>query len=358
MDRVSRRSFLKQTATATAAAVAGIAGADALTRPARAASAAEGALNYNPAFSYRRLGKTDLWLSELSFGGHWRTREGQRYWGSFPDDKVPADVQRNREDVFGRAIDLGVNYLDITTPAEATAYGNCMKALGQRMHVGYSDYILCIRNPAYRTVERMMVEIDEGLKRLQMDCMDIWRPQALTDGNHTDDEIKLVVETFHKAKEQGKVRHLGISTHSWEFVMRLMNGFPDFEMFVFPYTFGSDMDPDHSVFPLLREKDCGAVCIKPFAGGSLFRAEKRRLGKDFDGNEVATRGLRRILQNEYITASIPGMTTIEELENNLTVRKMPQRLTEAEEAGTREAMRHTMAHLPPDYAWLRDWELV
>jgi predicted aldo/keto reductase-like oxidoreductase len=323
-----------------------------------AASPAEGTLNYNPAMRYRKLGKTDLWISELSFGGHWRTREGERYWGSFPNDKVPADVQRNREDVFGRAIDLGLNYLDITTPAEATAYGNAMKGLGQRMYVGYSDYILCIRDPNRRTVDAMMFEIDEGLKRLQIDCLDIWRPQADMGGNHTDDEINRVVETFHKAKDQGKVKHLGISSHSRDFTIRLMTGFPDFEMFIFPYTFGSEMDPEHSVFPMVRERNCGLVCIKPFAGGSLFRLERRQLGDKFDGNEVATRALRKILSNEYLTASIPGQTTIEELENNVSVRKMPKQLTEAEHASLREIARETMASLPADYQWLRQWEYV
>ncbi|MBM3476450.1 MAG: hypothetical protein FJX75_24525, partial [Armatimonadetes bacterium] len=222
--RLSRRDFLSTTAKAVAATAG--AGLAVSALPAKAAEPAPtDALNYEPGMRYRRMGKTGLMISEISLGGHWRTREGARYWGDFPGDVPPPDVQRDREDVVGRAIDLGVNYVDITTPAEATVYGTVLKALGERMYIGYSDYILCIRNPANRTPDKIMLEIDEGLRRLKMDCMDIFRPQALTDGNHTDDEIKVVIETAMKAKEQGKIRHLGMSSHSREFHMRVMEKF-------------------------------------------------------------------------------------------------------------------------------------
>ncbi|MFQ6130919.1 MAG: aldo/keto reductase [Armatimonadota bacterium] len=356
---MTRREFVGTAAKATAGLVGGSALATA--PPAQAAAAAPPAkdiLNYQPSMNYRKLGKTDLWISEISLGGHWRTREGARYWGSFPNDQVPADVMRNREEVVGRAIDLGINYMDITTPAEATAYGNAMKALGQRMYVGYSDYILCIRNPANRTKEKIMFEIDEGLRRFQLDCIDIFRPQALMDGNHTDQEIDAVVETGMLAMEQGKIRHLGLSTHNREFVMRLMEGWPEFEMFIFPFMAESKVDNEHSVFPMLREKNCGLVTIKPFAGGSLFRDAIRKQGPDVDKYEVASISLRKILSNEYLTATVPGMTTIDELENNVSIWKQPKQLTEAEQRLLTREFRHAMANLPPDYQWLREWEYV
>jgi len=356
---LTRREFVGKAAKAAVALAGGSAlVTPPLARPAAAAAPAKDILNYQPSMNYRKLGKTDLWLSELSLGGHWRTREGERYWGSFPNDQVPADVMRDREEVVGRAIDLGINYVDITTPGEATAYGNALKALGERMYVGYSDYILCIRNPDNRTQEKIMFEIDEGLRRLGMDCMDIFRPQADMGGNHTDAEMDTMVETGRLAKEQGKIRHLGLSTHSREFVIRLMQGWPEFEMFIFPYMAESKIDSEHSVFPLLREKNCGLVTIKPFAGGSLFRDAERKEGPDVDRYEVASIALRRILSNEYLTASVPGMTTIDELENNVSIWKQPKQLTEAEDRLLKREFRHAMANLPPDYRWLRDWEYV
>ena len=355
---VSRREFIGA-ASKAAAGVAAVAAA-----PGAALGAAGTALpyspkdvlNYQPSMNYRLLGKTGLWLSEISLGGHWRTREGHRYWGGFPDDKVPADVQRNREDVVGRAIDLGINYVDITTPGEAVAYGNCQKALGRKIWIGYSDYILCIRDPANRTREKIMFEITEGLRRLQVDCIDIFRPQALMDGNHTDEEIDTVVETGLLAKQQGKIAHLGISAHSYDFHVRLIEGWPEFEMVVLPYTGASELTR-HGVYALSHEKNVGTVGLKPFSGGSLFRGMEQRIGAAAASEmELARLTLKCILENPYLTASIPGMTTIDELENNLSILREKRSLTQAERAMVLAENRAAMKRLPEHYAWLRDWQ--
>jgi predicted aldo/keto reductase-like oxidoreductase len=356
-DKMTRRDFIRTTAKTAAAAGVGAAAAP-LAMAAKPEAEPPDILNYEPSMRYRRLGKTDLMLSEISLGGHWRTREGARYWGSFPGDQPPLDVQRDREDVVGRAIDLGVNYVDITTPAEATVYGRVLKSLRERMWVGYSDYILCIRNPANRTPEKIMFEIDEGLRRMQVDCIDIFRPQALTDGNHTDDEIAVVVETAMKAKEQGKIRHLGMSSHSREFHMRVMDRFPEFEMLIFPLTPMSEPDEMHGVFPMAQAKDVGLVTIKPFAGGAVFRTARRQGEGPVDDMELASLSVRKIIGNEYITATVLGMTTIDELENNLTVRSQPRRLSQAEDELLRDRWTATFASLPPDYTFLRDWLTV
>lgn len=355
-DKMTRRDFIST--TAKTAAAAGLGGAGSLAAAATTDRKTPDILNYEPSMRYRRLGKTDLMLSEISLGGHWRTREGARYWGSFPGDEPPLDVQRDREDVVGRAIDLGVNYVDITTPAEATVYGRVLKSLRERMWVGYSDYILCIRNPANRTPEKIMFEIDEGLRRMQVDCIDIFRPQALTDGNHTDDEIAVVVETAMKAKEQGKIQHLGMSSHSREFHMRVMEKFPEFEMLIFPLTPMSEPDEMHGVFPMAQEKDVGLVTIKPFAGGAVFRTARRQGEGPVDDMELASLSVRKIIGNQHITATVLGMTTIDELENNLTVRSQPRRLSQAEDELLRERWTETFANLPPDYRFLRDWLTV
>ena len=183
---------------------------------------------------YRRFGKTGVMISEVGLGGHWKNRSGGRYWASFPGDNPPPDVQMNRNEVWVKCAELGINYYDITTAGEACIYGRCAKQTGVKLHIGYSDHILCMRNPKNRTPARLMVEIDEGLRRLMVEQMFMWRPQADMGGRHTDAEIEAVIETFEKARKQGKVRFLGMSTHNRTWVKQVLEKYGDhFHGFVF-----------------------------------------------------------------------------------------------------------------------------
>jgi len=120
--RVTRRAFLREGSQAAAGVVIGsaLAGGRAAAQTESAIDPAQ-VINYNPSMAYRRLGKTGLVLSEISFGGHWRNRDGGRYWGEFAEDQVPGDVGLNRTEVMSACMEAGINYLDITTPAECLA---------------------------------------------------------------------------------------------------------------------------------------------------------------------------------------------------------------------------------------------
>ena len=99
-------------------------------------------LNYNPKMHYRRLGKTNLMISEVSLGGHWKNRNAGRFWDHFANEEVPEDVAKNRSDVISTCIDVGINYLDITTAAECLSYGAALKGRRDKMYVGADIHTL------------------------------------------------------------------------------------------------------------------------------------------------------------------------------------------------------------------------
>jgi hypothetical protein len=81
---INRRDFLKGSSLAAAGAVlsTGLAAEgqeQATASLEKAPPDPKNIRNYNPRMHYRRLGKTDLWLSEISLGGHWKNRGGGRF---------------------------------------------------------------------------------------------------------------------------------------------------------------------------------------------------------------------------------------------------------------------------------------
>jgi predicted aldo/keto reductase-like oxidoreductase len=72
---------------------------------------------------------------------------------------------------------------------------------------------------------------------------------------------------------------------------------------------------------MARKRDMGIVGIKPFAGGSLFRAQRKLdelLGRqEFRGLSPGRAFLKHILENQDLTATIPGMTTAAQVDDNV-----------------------------------------
>jgi predicted aldo/keto reductase-like oxidoreductase len=382
--KITRRNFLRNTSLAAAGSIAGaVAGQGCTSGMASSSADTSKIVNYNEQMGYRRLGKTKLMVSEVSLGGHWKNREAGRYWGKFANDEVPPDVAKNRTEVISACIDVGINYLDITTPAECLAYGVALKGRRDKMYVAADDYTLCPRSDERCNVKDQTFNIEECLRRLQTDYLDIWRPQAKMDGKNTDEHVAVMIETFQKLHKQGKIRHLGISSHSRPWFEHVIETFPEFEMVIFPCSAktkekgkpptkdnveevnpGHGADQTQSIFEKLRERNVGLVTIKPFFGGGLFES----CGKlkfpvmgvgSKDENDLARLTLQCIIANDAITATVPGLSTVYEVENAARASYTKQlAMTPADKEWLMNITDRQWTQLPQDYRWLHDWEFV
>lgn len=384
---LSRRVFIRNVSAAAAGAVAGgiagkAKGEDACCAAGKETRDTSKIVNYNEKMRYRKLGKTGLMLSEVSLGGHWKNRGGGRYWDTFANDEVPADVAKNRTEIVSACIDAGINYLDITTAAECLAYGTALKGKRQKMIVGADDHRLGPRNPSNRNVKALLLNIDECLRRLRTDYLDIWRVQAKMDGTNSDEDVEIMIEAFDKARKAGKAKHFGISSHSRPWLQHVIDKYPRVEMVIFPCTAktkekglvptkgnvvevnpGHGSDQTQSIFESLRKNNVGLVTIKPFFGGSLFKIQAKfpvmGVGSKNE-NDLARLTLQCIISNETVTATVPGLTTIYEVENaaNASYTMPLAKISPAEQKWLEEITDEQWAKLPKKYEWLRDWEIV
>jgi len=354
---LTRRRFIREGTIAAAGTIAGSLAARASAQsacrdvPENASDNRTKILNYNPKMGYRRLGKTGLMISEVSLGGH----------GSLG--------LQNRVEVLERAAELGMNYLDTNIVAECEQYGQALRGKRDNWHIGFASWPQKLTTEYEKELskKRFYREIDGRLKHYKTDMLDIWRPVGATWGKGqtaiptmlmvSHRVLDMVVEVFEKVHKQGKIRYLGISAHNPKLFRRVLNEYPQFSVIIFPYLFLTEELGGDSLLKLAREKDVGVIGLKPFGAGTTFGIKPRQIHGKVDTNAHVL--IKKMLAEPRITAVIPGVQTVAQLEENVKgsyERHKP--LTARDAEAIRQCTRNYHAHLTPEYQWLRNWEVV
>ena len=372
-DKMNRRDFVTAGALA-AGALAG--GAKAQTKapsnakaatPAKAPAQAKGPstrniLNYNQNMEYRKLGKTGLMVSAVSLGGHWKRIEIELGKGNVPPysdsdfsyPKIPGFMQ-SRDRVMAHCIDVGINYLDAMAAPEVVAYGQLLKGRRDKFYFGYAWWQKEPRYAQWRSASRLLQGLDENLKQSGLDYVDLWRIALPMEGVPDLSELQRVeeatVEGLARAKQQGKARFTGVSSHNRVWLKSLIEAYPkQIEVAIFPYTANSKELPTDSLFDTIRENDVGVFGIKPFADNSLFAGDSSPNGPHAAADDRRARlALRYILSNPPITAPIPGLMNIHQVDNAVQAVKERRQLDQKEKAELDVAGRRMWAGLQPGH---------
>ncbi len=244
----------------------------------------------HPEMGYRRLGKTGLTVSEIVLAGHLADERGRPLAVNLAADKVPTEVAQGRTELLAKCLDLGINYLDITSGIEAMAHRAALQGRREQIYIAADDIVYSMRQERFRDAAGQMRNIESCLTKLGTDYLDIWRPQFKRRGGHRDVEMEMCVEVFDKAKRQGKVRFLGLATSDREWIQHVIERFGRFAVIYTPYTLRAETPPadlqsiDHSelyepsswgrrrkdlgapLFEMARSRDVAVITTDPFAG--------------------------------------------------------------------------------------------
>ncbi len=327
--KMTRRQFMHDSATAAAGAAIALAGA----AEAKDIDTSK-ILNYNPDMEYRRQGKTNLMVSAVCLGGHSRSK------------------QEERTEIVSRCIDAGINYIDACTAGEVNRDAKALKGRRDKMYLALSHCGHEVRNEEYRTSKKLLDVLDGLLQESGQKYTDLWRITCYEPGGrHTFDTACEVVDALEKAKKQGKARFIGFSSHDRRWIKFMIEYFPQIDCVCFPFTTMSRKAQTDSVFDALKKQDVGAFGIKPFAAGSLFTGDKE------ENLKRARLAIRYILASNTVIP-IPGMNSIEQVDNVVKAVKERRQFDLKEQAALSTASEHAWANLPENYQWLRDWQYV
>lgn len=366
-QRVSRRDFVRGSAAVAAGLASGLTPTYTVAAGNPENADTSTIVNYNSDMEYRRCGKTNLMISAVCLGGHWKRLNTVipglfqgRSWLSAPTDDER--FEKNRYDLVTRCIERGINYIDACTAQEVIMYSKALKGRRDKMYLGYSWYQNEVRRAEWRSFDKLKESFDNGLKTAGLDYVDLWRITCYEQSSrHSDAEVEQLARALEWAKKSGRARFTGISSHDRPHIKRLIETYPDqLEVIVTPYTAKTQViDDQHGLWAAMKKLDVGWFGIKPFASGSLFRGDGSPGNPhEEEDNRIARLTVRYILCNPAITAPIPGMIRPEQVDNMALAVMERRELDVEEKAELDRAMDRAWANLPYHYRWLRDWEYV
>ena len=230
------------------------------------------------------------------------------------------------------------------------------------MYFGYSWHIKESRFEEWRSAEKLIQGLDEGMKEAGLDYVDIWRISLLVDSSrHTESEVEEAAKALDLAKKTGRARFIGFSSHNRTNLKKIIEKYHDqVEVILTPYTANSKLVTDESgLWATLRKYDVGWFGIKPFASNSLFKGDSSPDSPYSEqDNNLARLAIRYILCNPAITAPMPGLISVQQVDNVARAVKERRELDLKEKAELDSAMKSAWASLPSNYQWLKDWEYV
>src|SRR6202046_2091117 len=211
---------------------------------------------------YRKLGRTGERVSAIGLGGY--------HLGSPRDAAEPVRIVRS-------AIDRGINFLDNCWDYHA---GESERRMGAALRDGYRDRVFLMTKFDGRTKKSTARQIDESLRRLETDHVDLMQ---FHENIRREDPDRFFapdgpLEALLEAKKAGKIRFIGFTGHKDPLVHLRMLEVAAEHKFRFDHCqsplnvmdapFGSF---GRQVLPKLVEQGIGVLGMKPLGDGHVLK---------------------------------------------------------------------------------------
>ena len=283
----SRRGFLS---TGLALPLAGLSGKIGLVRSPMVPADATSPITLD----YRTLGKTGLKVTTLGFGC-----------------MITSDPS-----VITRAANLGINYFDT---ARGYQHGNNEKMVGAALKEKRKQIVLSTKSGA-PDKEAALKELDTSLRELGTDYVDIWYLHGKNSPAGVHDDL---IEAQQIAKKQGKIRFAGVSTHTGQKeVLPWMAQQGVFDVVLLAYNFTMDSGMEQAI-EAAAKGSLGIVAMKVMAGGFRNVKPGDPAFEKLHREGAMLSALKWTLKNKNVATTIPSMTDMDQLEDNLKAMAQP-----------------------------------
>jgi len=242
---------------------------------------------------YRKLGRTGLDVSIISFGG------------------IMVDTMDQEEvnELVSGVIKRGVNLFDV-----GPTYGDAQNKLGPAIEKYRDKIILTCKTEPYKTRIEVRSDLENSLKLLKTDFFDVYQIHEVVDEDLLEKSMSSggALEGILEARDEGLIHYVGFSAHSEELALKLMERY-DFDNVMFPinWNYWYNYHQGEAVLKKARETNKGIMAIKSLAH-RRWKNEEGRHGYQtwykplFDNDELARLALKFTLSKDIDSAVSPG----------------------------------------------------
>lgn len=250
---------------------------------------------------YRILGKTGLTVSEVGFGG-------------IPILRLPASEAVK---ILQYSLERGITFYDT-----ANAYKDSEDKIGQAFSHCRTKVIIATKT-GRRDAAGATAHLENSLRMFRSDYIDLYQLHQVSQEKDWQAITAPggALEAVVKAREQGKIRHLGITSHNLAMAIKLVKtGL--FETIQFPFNF-IEQEPKEELHKIAKEMNLGNIVMKPFAGGAL------------DNAALAFKFLRQYPE----AIPIPGFDSVASIDEILAIYEEPNQVKQEDLAAMEEYRR-------------------
>lgn len=231
--------------------------------------------------NYRRLGRTNAFVSDISLGS-----------GQIEDMQIAVE-----------ALDRGITYFDTAPDYSHTGseqlLGKAMKGRRDKVFLATKFCVADGHLPNHTPVPKIIEAVEGSLSRLQTDHVDLIHI-------HSCDRVDRLMapnihEAFDRLKEQGKVRFLGVSTHTPN-LEQVANAAIDsgrFDVMMLAYHFGMWPSFAH-ILEKAKQHDVGIVAMKTLKGAKHTNLANFR----DEANVYSQAAFRWVLSNPNVSCLV------------------------------------------------------
>lgn len=279
---------------------------------------------------YRDFGKTGLKVSVLGFGSM----------------RLYSDQEQSAR-IVSRAVELGVNYFDTShgyiQGTSEVKIGLGIKGkrdkvyLANKCHPSPTSNADGVRKVMERSLQRMGIE--------RFDFYHLWYV-------NNEGDFKAAVrkggtlEGIKKARLEGLVDHIGLTTHAPPELIKKMLDSGEFETVTIYYNLINRKCAE--IIPYAYQRGIGVIVMGPLGSGTLAKPSEA-LAKSVGGKQaVIDAAMRYLWANEKISTVLSGVSSISELEANAKAAETAGQFADEDRARALQITRE-MAHLGEDY---------